>query len=144
MSEVLTKCRLSFMYKMIQEIISVPRVDWGYLHNFMVNPWVFKDDASETDAKTNSRHRVCPLLVGSPFVTWRVQAQSPLSAHYTHAHPSTHPTTHTHTHTHLDITSTPREYPNFFTQFTGNSGPSIFKSSTHSNPQMPLSIRLRM
>ncbi len=57
MCEVLTKSRLSFMYKMIQEIISMPRVDSAYSHNFMIYCWVFKDDESKTDAKTNSRHQ---------------------------------------------------------------------------------------
>ncbi len=37
MYEVLTKSGLSFVYKMIREIISVPRVDSGYSHNFWVN-----------------------------------------------------------------------------------------------------------
>ncbi len=50
----------------------------------MVNYWVFKDDESETDANTYNRHRVCPLLVGSPLLIWRVHAQSPLLAHYVH------------------------------------------------------------
>ncbi len=67
---------------MIQEIISMPRVDSCYLHNFMVNFWVSKDDESESDAKTNSRHRVYLLLVGSPLLAWSVHAQSPLLAHY--------------------------------------------------------------
>ncbi len=44
----------------------------------MVNSWIFKNDESETDAKTNSRHQVCPLLA------WRVHAQSPLLEHYVH------------------------------------------------------------
>ncbi len=50
------------MFKMIQEIISMPRADSGYPHNFGVNSWVFKDDKFETEAKTNSGHRECPLL----------------------------------------------------------------------------------
>ncbi len=77
--------RLPFMYKMIREIVSMPRADSGYPHNFMVRSWVFKDDESESDTKTNSRYRVCPLLA------WRVHAQSLLSTH--------HVNTHTHTHT---------------------------------------------
>ncbi len=56
MCEVLTKSGLTFMVKMIREIISMPKADSGYPHNFMVNSWVFKDDESESDAKTNSRH----------------------------------------------------------------------------------------
>ncbi len=63
------------------------------LHNFMVNSWVFKDDESETDAKSNSRHRVCLLLVGSPLLAWRVHAQSPPLAHCATLTPSL---THTH------------------------------------------------
>ncbi len=53
---------------------------------------MFKDDESESDAKTNSRHQVCLLSVGSPLLAWRIHAQSPLLAHCVH--------THTHTHTH--------------------------------------------
>ncbi len=88
MCEVLTKSGLSFMYKMIREIISMPRADLGNPHNFMVNSWVFKEDESEFDAeKTNSRHRACLLLVGSPLLTCRVHAQSPLLARArTHTH----------------------------------------------------------
>ncbi len=40
----------------------MPRADSGDPHNFTVNFWVFKDDEFESDAKTNSRHRVCLLL----------------------------------------------------------------------------------
>ncbi len=79
--EVLTKSELSFMYKMIWEILSMPRADSGYPYNFMVNCWVFKDDESKSDAKTKSRHRGCLLLVRSPLSAWRVHAQSPLLAH---------------------------------------------------------------
>ncbi len=50
------------MYKMIHEIFSMPRADSGYLHNFEVNSWVFKDDESKTEAKTNSGYRECPAL----------------------------------------------------------------------------------
>ncbi len=63
MCEVLTKNGLSFVYRMIHEIVSMPTADSGYPHNFLVNSWVFKDDESKSDAKTNSRHRVCLLLV---------------------------------------------------------------------------------
>ncbi len=69
MCEVLTKSGLSFTYKMIHEIFSMPRVDSGYPHNFIVNSWVFKDDKSKSEAKLNSRPGVCPLLVeGLHFV----------------------------------------------------------------------------
>ncbi len=40
------------MYKIIGEIISMPRADSSYPHNFMVSFWVFKDVESESDAKT--------------------------------------------------------------------------------------------
>ncbi len=50
----LTRCGLLFIYKIIKEIISMPRADSGYPHNFMVNSWVFKDDESESEAKTNN------------------------------------------------------------------------------------------
>ncbi len=83
MYEALTKSGLSFMVKMIQEIISMARADSGYPHNFMVNSWVFKDDESESDAKTNSRHQVCLLLA------WRVHAQSPLLAYCVNIHTHT-------------------------------------------------------
>ncbi len=96
MCEVLTKSGLSFMIKMIWEIISLPRADLSYPHNFMVNSWVFKDDKSKSDAKTNSRHRVCLFLVGNPLLAWRVPAQSPLLAHCFSA--CAHAHTHTHTH----------------------------------------------
>ncbi len=56
MCEVLTKSGLSFVVKIIQKIILMPRADSGYPHNFMVDSWVFKDDESESDAKINSRH----------------------------------------------------------------------------------------
>ncbi len=62
---ILSRSELLFIYKMVQEIISIPKADSGYPHNFMVNSWVFKDDESKSDAKTNSRHRVCLHLVGS-------------------------------------------------------------------------------
>ncbi len=52
------------------------RTDSGYPDNFMVNSWVFKDDESESDAKTNSKHRVCLLVVGSPLLAWRVHIMS--------------------------------------------------------------------
>ncbi len=70
----------------------MPRADSGYPHNFMFNSWVFKDDESESEAKTNSGPRVCLLLVEGPhfasvepaqclLLAWRVYAQSPLLAH---------------------------------------------------------------
>ncbi len=64
----------------------MPRADSGYPHNFIVNSWVFKDDEFESDAKTNSRHRMCLFLVGSPLLAWRVHAQSPLLAHSVNTH----------------------------------------------------------
>ncbi len=60
---ILTRSGLLFMAKMIQEIISMLRADSGYPHNFMVNSWVFRDDESESEVKTNSGPGVCPLLV---------------------------------------------------------------------------------
>ncbi len=39
----------------------MPRTDSGYPRNFMVNSWIFQDDESESDAKTNSRQRVTAL-----------------------------------------------------------------------------------
>ncbi len=68
----------------------MPRADSGYPHNFMVNSWVFTDDESESEAKTNSGPRVCPLLVESPHFACVEHAQCPLLAHcvstYTHTH----------------------------------------------------------
>ncbi len=58
---ILTKSGLSFMYKMIREIISMPRVDSGYPHNFGVNSCVFMNDESETETKTWP-----PLVTGLP------------------------------------------------------------------------------
>ncbi len=99
MCVILTRSRLLFIYKIIREILSTPRADSGYPHNFIVNSWIFKDDESKSDAKTNSKHRVCLLLVGSPLLVWRVHARSPPLAHCvkTHAHTCAH--THTHTQT---------------------------------------------
>ncbi len=67
---ILTRSGLLFICKMIQEIISMPRADLGYPHNFRVKSWAFKDDESESDAKTNSGPRVCPLLVKGPHFAW--------------------------------------------------------------------------
>ncbi len=53
---ILTKSGLLFMHKMIREIMSMPRVDSGYHHNFGASSWVFKDDKSKTEAKTNGGH----------------------------------------------------------------------------------------
>ncbi len=73
---------------MIQEIISMLRADSGYPHIFMVNSWVFKDDESKSEAKTNSGPRVCPLLVEGPHFACVEHAQCPLLAYcvsvYTH------------------------------------------------------------
>ncbi len=95
MSEILTKSGFSFVVKMIREITSMPRADSGYPHNFMVNSWVFKDDESESGTKTNSRHRVCPLMVESPLLALRVHAESPFG--------TLCQDTHTHTHTHTKV-----------------------------------------
>ncbi len=46
--------------------------------NFWVNSDIFKDDESEAEAKTNSGHRVCPLLVRSPLLACAEHTQSPL------------------------------------------------------------------
>ncbi len=66
----------------------MPRVDSGYppTHIFMVNSWVFKDDESESEVKTNSRPRVCPLLVKGPHFAFAEHAQCPLLAHRVHTH----------------------------------------------------------
>ncbi len=60
----------------------MPRADAGYPHNFEVSSEVFKDAESENEAKTNSRRRVCPLLVSSPLLACTEHAQSLLFAHY--------------------------------------------------------------
>ncbi len=67
----------------------MPRADSGYPYNFEVNSWVFKDDESKTEAKTNSGHRVCLLSVCT------VHAQCPLLACCVNTQ------TQTHTHTHI-------------------------------------------
>ncbi len=85
MYAILTKSGLSFIYKMIWEIISMPRADSGYYHNFGVNSWIFKNDESETKAKTDSRYWVCPLLAGRPLLACTEHAQSPLLAHHVSA-----------------------------------------------------------
>ncbi len=85
---ILTRSELLFIYKMIPEIISIPRVDSGYPHNFMVDSWIFKDDESKSEAKTNSGPRVRSLLVESPHFVCVEHAQCPLLAHCvsTHTH----------------------------------------------------------
>ncbi len=54
MYAILTKSGLSFMYKLVREIIVMPSVDSGYPHYFGVNSWVFKDDMAKTEAKTKN------------------------------------------------------------------------------------------
>ncbi len=93
---ILTRSGLLFIYKMIPEIISKPREDSGYPHNFMVNSSVFKGDESESKGKTDNGPGVCPLLVkGLPLCMCRTCTMSTLGTlcKYTHTH------THTHTHT---------------------------------------------
>ncbi len=64
----------------------MPETDAGYPKNFGVDFEVFKDDESKTEAKTNSGHRVCPLLVRSLLLACTEHAQSPLFAHYGNTH----------------------------------------------------------
>ncbi len=123
---ILTRSELLFIYKMIQEIISIPRADSGYSHNFMVNSWVFKDDESKSEVKTISRPRVCPLLVESPHFACVKPAQCPLlvhcvRAHCARAHTHTHTHTHTYTHTHTPLyaTSPPRADLNYTLYWKG-------------------------
>ncbi len=78
-----------------------------------------KDDESESEAKTDSGHRVCLLSVVCLYLAWVEHAQHPLLAR-----------AHTNKHTHTDITSPPRVDPNFLTHFTDKGGPSIFQWST--------------
>ncbi len=91
---ILTRSELLVIYKMVRDIISIPKADSGYPHNFMVNSWVFKGDESESEVKTNSGHRMCPLLIEGPHFACVEHAQYPLLAHCVSIH------THTHTHTH--------------------------------------------
>ncbi len=85
---ILTRSGLLFIYKMIHEIVSMPRADSGYFHNFMVKSWVFKDDESKSEAKTNSVPWVCPFLVEGPHFACAEHAQCLLLAHCvkTHTH----------------------------------------------------------
>ncbi len=62
------------------------RTDSGYPHNFMVDSWVFKDDESESEAKTNRGPRVCPLLVEGLHFAYLEHAQCPLLAHSVSVH----------------------------------------------------------
>ncbi len=78
---ILTRNELLFIYKMIREIISLPRADSGYPYNFTVKSWIFKDDESEFDAKTNSGPWACPLLVEGPLFACVEHAQCPLLAY---------------------------------------------------------------
>ncbi len=54
MCEILTKSGLSFMVKMIREIISIPRADSGYPHNSMVNSWVLVRIWCQNQQQTSS------------------------------------------------------------------------------------------
>ncbi len=47
----------------------------------MINSWVFKDDESKSEAKTNSRARACLLLVKGPHFACVEHAQCLLLAH---------------------------------------------------------------
>ncbi len=58
----------------------------------MVNSWVFKDDESESESKTNNGPRVCLLLVEGPHFACVEHAQCPLLAHCVSTHNK-----HTHT-----------------------------------------------
>ncbi len=78
---ILTRVELLFIYKIIQEIISMPKTDPDYPHNFMVNSWVFKGDESESEVKTNSGPPVCLLLVERPHFACVEHAQCPLLIH---------------------------------------------------------------
>ncbi len=66
----------------------MPKADSGYPHNFGDNSWVFKGDESESEVKTNSGPRVCPLLVEGPHFASVEHAQCQLLAHFvkTHTH----------------------------------------------------------
>ncbi len=80
MSEVLTKSGLSFMVKMIREIISMPTADSCYPIILWSIPGFSRMMSTNlmpkprADTKTNNRHRVCLLLFGSPLLAWRVHA----------------------------------------------------------------------
>ncbi len=87
-------------------------------HKFGVSSKVFEDDEFDTEAKTNSKHRVHPLLVRDTLFTCKKHAQGLLFACYTHC-----------AHTPLYVTSPPRVDLNFLTHFTGKGQPSIFKWS---------------
>ncbi len=75
---ILTRRGILFIYKRIQVIISMPRADSGYTHNFMVKFWVFKDDESKSESKTNNRPWVCSLLVEGPHFARVEHAMSAL------------------------------------------------------------------
>ncbi len=68
----------------------MPRVDSGNPHILMVNSWVFKDEESESEAKTNSGPRVCLLLVEGLHFACVEHAQFPLLAHRVRARAHTH------------------------------------------------------
>ncbi len=73
------------------------RVGASYPHIFGVNSDIFKDEESETEAKTNSGHRVDLLLVGSPLFACKNHIQNPLFACYVCVYTPSPPHTHTHT-----------------------------------------------
>ncbi len=83
----------------------------------MVNSQVFKGDEFESEVKTNSGPRVCPLLVEGPHFACVEHAQCPLLAHRVSVR------------TPLYVTSAPRADLHFCTHFTGKGELSIFKWS---------------
>ncbi len=104
MCEVLTKSGLSFMYKMIREIISVPREDSGYPIILCSIPGFSRMTSSKLIQKTNSRHHVSALCQKSALGMESTCTESALSTfvnvntHTTHTY--THTLTHPHPHTH--------------------------------------------
>ncbi len=52
----------------------------SYTSHLRVNSGVFKDNESETEAKTNNEPRVCPLFIGNPLFVCKEHAQSLLFA----------------------------------------------------------------
>ncbi len=85
----LTKSGLSFLHKMIQEIISMTRVDSGYPYNSIAQFMGFQGWRVRNWYQNQQQTLNVSTLVGSQLLAWRIHAQSPLLAHYVHTHKHT-------------------------------------------------------
>ncbi len=66
---ILTRSELLFIYKTVQEIISIPRADLGYPHNSMVDSWVFKNEESESEDRCHATN----ICGGTSYLSLNVE-----------------------------------------------------------------------